>query len=209
MNRLEIKAWLEFANMMSERGKEVSREIVTIPRKTQVVDLIEWVAKARSTDPLRSFMDGIFIEDGVSGQVVVSTDGSRLHYAEIHDNTIPAGNYHYSVTKTDICLIPADSGFPNWRRVLPNNPIGRTKYKGLLWRKDTFGVVSQQVCELLREIEVNVNLQVIFDLAFGKVPIEYTVSLPKSEKGVCPDYKHALAFDAVDRHAVVMPMLRG
>lgn len=213
MNRLEIKAWLEFANMMSERGKEMSREIVTILRKTQVVDLIEWVAKARSTDPLRSFMDGILIEDTTNGHVVVSTDGGRMHYAEIPEGTIPVGNYHYSVTKTDIVLMPADGQFPNWQSVLPKNLIERTKYIAQLWKKNEFKVISEQVCTLLRVIKANVNLQFIFDLAFGKVSIEYTVSMLKTEKGAKSgstqiDYNRALAFDAIDRHAVVMPLQR-
>lgn len=175
--------------------------IITIPRKTMTADLIEWVAKARRDDSA-GFMDGILIEDDVA----ISIDGRRLHYAKIPAGIVPPGNYHYDMTKTGIVLIPTEGQFPDWKRVLPDKPTECTKYSAYRWTKKNTGDTSLQICSLLRATGVNINLQFIFDLCWGKEKIEYTVSMLK--KGSKFDYCEALAFDAIDRHAVIMPMMR-
>lgn len=187
---------------------------VEIAKKTDVGKLLAWVARARSDDETRYFMAGVFI-DVVDGEsIAVATDGRRLHYAAIPEDTAEPGTYHYGVSGKDIVLRLMEGQFPNWQRIVPrdNVPID-LNYIAYPWRKgDTGGEdsVSAGVANLIRETGCNFNLQYLFDLG-EKAGILYTIGMDINANFADNNNRNnakAVTFDANDRHAIIMPMPR-
>ena len=197
----------------------VQNGIATVARKSKAGELIEWVAQARSFDDTRYFMTGVHVEPHgeVAGHnVIVATDGRRLHYATIPEDILEPGEYLYSVTKTDIVLTrPSDgSDWPDWHRVIPET-TQKTSYIAQTWSKGDGHGASTYACELVRDTGANLNFQYLFDLGWKKQSIDYAVGMCADSHADSSPYEwtgrpqsKALSFDAKDRHAVIMPMTR-
>jgi len=103
-----------------ERADESQKNAIVISRKPDPkapdldFDALSWVLRARSKDPHRLILCGLF-SDG-QGQFV-STDGHRLHIAEIPALTerIPAGTWLYvHADKKQISIKEAPEDLPNF-----------------------------------------------------------------------------------------------
>lgn len=92
---------------------ELYRFFLPAPAK-KAKTLLEWVAKARSTDSFHPHLHHIYADDGLA----VATDRHRLHMAPA--DGLKQGHYYHpnGAEMTDTSEMIA--GFPeNWRRVLP------------------------------------------------------------------------------------------
>ena len=180
--------------------------VIQIDKKSSQGRLIEWVARARSTDTTtRAFMTGVYI----TGAVAVATDGHRMHWAEPFGD-LEDGLYTYATTKGDIVLEPdTEHTFPNWKRILPKDYKSATEYIALPWTKTNKGEASIQICKLLRDLDININFDYLFALSADKsktygLPDPFAVEISKDDKW----QSRAIAFNRGDYHAIIMPMQR-
>lgn len=84
----------------------------------------EWVAKAVGINDIRSYLNFVYVEDGVA----VATDGHRLHFANVD---MPNGYYD---ARTGLEVTPDFGKFPEWRRVVPRDGTAKKSEK---WEQAT------------------------------------------------------------------------
>ena len=89
-------------------------------------DKLSFVLRCRDRNSGRIFTDVLHVEQTQNGSRLITTDGKRMHVAEIGTKIKP-GDYKPTVSKDLIVLgkpIP-NVNFPNWERVVPVNTTRR------------------------------------------------------------------------------------
>jgi hypothetical protein len=153
-----------FVKKRETRSKKMENTRIEVTEKTcQMFEEIRWVIEARSTDPARYHMSGLYMKEEADGVIsLVCTDGHRLHMLETdartldeYGDTFKAVMSGYDLkegmqisvekaTKSGIVLGGLIAGqFPNYRKVMPG--ISGTGFPGLAFHDKNPAVFCRSV----------------------------------------------------------------
>jgi hypothetical protein len=109
---------------MTETTKQI-----TITKKDPRFDNLRYVCDAASSDHTRPFLNTVHVEtredDSMLGavQVMVATDGRRIHVAPAADIFPADGDYEITENKRTYVVLTNKTGrdtFPHWQKVMPS-----------------------------------------------------------------------------------------
>ena len=114
-----IKPQVKRNNFSERQSKTV---VFTPSRNREEFEKINFVLRACEKNTGREYSNVLHIERSNNGSRLITTDGKRMHVAEIRARIKP-GDYKPVVTKDFIRLgMPVKNiCFPNWQRVVPEN----------------------------------------------------------------------------------------
>ena len=184
--------------------------LIAAQTSKNVLDKIRWTARAVSDDETRYFMTGILVEENPEENNVrlVATDGRRLHSTTIAKGILEPGIWKVIDQKSVILFQEILGQFPNWRRVVPTSTetIGEVSFEP--YKKNDCGPLSQALGHVVLKIGRPINIGYIIDLAPEKkstLALPYALCVANEPNGT--NTIRATVFNAVDRYAVIMPML--
>jgi hypothetical protein len=170
-------------------------EGIMVSKNAPAWGAFRFISGAKSKDETRFFMTGIHIERAGNKTLLISTDGRRLHIAQIDTVQIDPGDYQVKENTRDFMILyPMDKiQFPNWRKIIQE--LGTKKHMKIdLAETKNKGAFSQSLFQFFKAADTVVNIEYLEPLA-GK---EWDVYFNDNEK--------AHTFVSGNLMAIIMPM---
>jgi hypothetical protein len=170
-------------------------EGIMVSKNAPAWESFRFISGAKSKDETRFFMSGIHIERAGDKTILISTDGRRLHIAQIDTIQIEPGDYEVKENTRDFMILypMGEIQFPNWRKITKGLEMQRHIKIGLAEKKDKGGF-SRSLFQFFKAADTVVNIEYLEPLA-GKT---WDVYFNDKEK--------AHTFISENLMAIIMPM---